>query len=212
MSEKAERGKIMFCQKCGNEMAEGSSFCIKCGAKVGETKIQSENSAAATTVAPKKIKNIFSIIGTILILCIFVLPALGIKNPISNAAGDILADTLNEGKGTSELEVLVDAYLTARKNCDISALEKYLDESLNYPNLKKIIETDSKLFEKINISKAEYSIVREYTVNGTECVEIKYSVSGEGWLIGKIDNGVVGTMYAHKAGKDNLWFYGAPAE
>lgn len=33
----------MFCQKCGNQLNEGAAFCPKCGAKVGEPKINLVN-------------------------------------------------------------------------------------------------------------------------------------------------------------------------
>jgi zinc-ribbon domain len=57
----------MFCNKCGKEIAEGSSFCASCGANL----VAGESTVASIS---KKDLNILAIIGGALFVVSFILP------------------------------------------------------------------------------------------------------------------------------------------
>lgn len=213
----------MYCEKCGKENVEGSAFCQYCGKAISvtESKQSPEAVAQAEPVAQSEalavpqeekkespIKKIYGFLAAVLgLFLIFtvLLPSLGIKNPISN----FVADSQNNGKGTSEIEVVVDAYLNAIKHEDVSYLEKYLDENMNYSNLSFSKKDNGLDCSKIDISTAEYTIIDDYTANGIHCLTLQITVKGEGILAGKVTNGRIFTTGIHQAGSDNLWFYGA---
>lgn len=152
-------------------------------------------------------KRILSV--TITALMMVSLSGCGIISDETKAAVNEQFDP-NYGKGSSEIEVVVDAYLSALKNADMEPLEKYLDENINYKNT--IEEVENSTINDIDIKTAEYAIIREFEVNGVECLELEVEVDGEGIFLGKFMDAASGSIYVHKAGPNNYWFYGAPAE
>jgi hypothetical protein len=48
---------MMYCQKCGNKISEGSKFCEKCGVKVGDAHVSYEKKVDTQPVSDKKGKS-----------------------------------------------------------------------------------------------------------------------------------------------------------
>lgn len=59
----------MFCSKCGNELTDGSAFCPKCGAKVGET-VSVGNQQNSVSDSGKLKKSRFRILSKVALLLV----------------------------------------------------------------------------------------------------------------------------------------------
>ena len=194
----------MFCKNCGNEIPNNGVYCEKCGALTDEF-----TSAAAKSEKNRKRNIIIAIIGAVVLIIILLIP----KGIISESVKEELRNAPYQGKGASDIEDIVEAYLLTLKNADMEYLEKYLDNKFDYSILEKQIEDMANTTGglSIDIPTAEYSITDEYKVNGKDCVRIEVHAYGDG-VIEKY--AYEGTYYmdAHIAGEKNLWFFGAPAK
>lgn len=114
-AEKAERGIIMFCKKCGNEMPDNSEFCAKCGSKIEVA--QPEPKATAKKGGSKEYGNSDSIAAIVLgILGIIGLFRLGIIFAVLSLALGIRAKIRSSKVGIGE------GLATAGLVCGIIAL------------------------------------------------------------------------------------------
>ena len=52
----------MFCQKCGQQIADGSSFCVQCGARVGDNHVVKQSETGKKNTALSKIALVFTFI------------------------------------------------------------------------------------------------------------------------------------------------------
>lgn len=197
----------MFCKNCGNEIPKNGAYCEKCGALTDELNALAAKVENSNNDNKKKRNIILAIIGAVVLICIFVIPNIAKGGLIfSESTREYINKARYEGKGTSDIVVLAEAYLEACKSSDIEPLRKYLDPERDYSNEKKFIENPNIDFSEIEVSDADYYKILEYTVDGVECMELKYSVVT---LSGRR---IEGTFHIHKAGEENLWFYGAPAK
>lgn len=193
----------MFCKNCGNEIPKNGAYCEKCGALTDELNALAAKVENSNNDNKKKRNIIIAIIGAVVLIIILLIPKGGI---IDESLKEQARNAPYQGKGTSEIVVLANAYLEACKSSDIEPLRKYLDPERDYSNEKKFIENPNIDFSEIEVSDADYYKILEYTVDGVECMELKYSV------VTLSGHRIEGTFHIHKAGEDNLWFYGAPAK
>ena len=87
----------MFCGKCGNEIPEGGSFCVKCGARTDGAASVQQTSAAAVPVAPaanNKNKNIIIAVAAIAVVILIVVLFKSLSSPTSFKGNENNPDAL----------------------------------------------------------------------------------------------------------------------
>lgn len=96
----------MFCQSCGNELAEGAAFCGNCGTKVG-TATPAATKASASTSDDDKLYAILANLGGIFF---FFIPSL-IVYLIKKDSGGWVADSVREALNWQITVAIISAIL-----------------------------------------------------------------------------------------------------
>ena len=86
----------MRCNKCGNQLRDGATFCNRCGAPVGENKTAGSDAAEQSVSGKRRVIMIVSAIAVVtaaIALTVFLI--LSARNNQSRAESIVIAESLN---------------------------------------------------------------------------------------------------------------------
>lgn len=201
----------MFCDKCGNELNEGASFCPKCG-----NKIEANIAAKASVPSQSKRKNKWRIVlmvaivfGVLLFFYRTVINRNLLADSLKDGAGTTKKITLstsnkqeeplpdwvqnNKGKGATNPEDIIDAYMNALAEHDSKYIAKYWDAAAGAS------DRGCELYRSDNIDDFLYDHILE--LNDIGCNQL-YLKAGYDYTV---DENTSRNLYSVKSYKINVY-------
>lgn len=210
----------MFCQKCGNQLNEGASFCPKCGLKIdaapdsnSQEQVQYNQPNVKQIKHKESKKRNFVTLFVILILFFMAMARMHVNNELERIT------SVNAGKGAEDPSTIGRDFALCCQYKDTSYIDKYLDDELNYDSfiaqIKDIFQSmDEQNYGDINLDGVTCELGEKYEKNGYTCVDLTVNFAEEGLFGGntRLGNKSQYTFPLHRVNVmgGNKWFIGIP--